>query len=167
MLILASKSPRRKELLTLITDDFVIRTADVDETLPDGIEPQNAVEELSKIKALPFENGSDTVIGADTIVVVDGRILGKPHDTAQAYEMLSLLSGREHSVYTGVTVIKGCDITTFSVETKVKFHTLSDEDINGYIATGEPFDKAGAYGIQGKVSLLSVFRPKKIMCERQ
>lgn len=154
MLILASKSPRRQELLKLITKDFVIKTANVDETLPDGIAPKEAVEYLSKIKAMPFKNGTDTVIGADTVVAADGKILGKPKDEEDAFAMLRLLSGREHSVFTGVTILKGDGIDTFSVETRVKFFELSDEEIKNYIKTNEPMDKAGAYGIQGYGSLL-------------
>ena len=114
MLILASKSPRRKELLGLITDNFVIKTADVDEALPKGITPDKAVEYLSKIKAEPFANGVDTVIGADTVVSIDGKILGKPADRQEAFEMLKALSGRYHSVFTGVTIIKPESTVTFS-----------------------------------------------------
>lgn len=154
MLILASKSPRRRELLSLITTDFEIKSADVDESLPDGISPKEAVEYLSKIKAEPFNNGVDIVIGADTVVAVDDEILGKPADRQQAAEMLKSLSGKYHSVFTGVTVIKPENTITFSVETKVKFFDLTDEEIRNYIATGECDDKAGAYGIQGKGALL-------------
>lgn len=153
-IILASKSPRRKELLSLITEDFKIMSADVDESLPNGISPKEAVEYLSKIKAEPFRSSNDIVIGSDTVVAVDGRILGKPCDDKDAFEMLSLLSGREHSVFTGVTIISGDKTETFSVETRVKFFELTDAEINEYISTGEPSDKAGAYGIQGKGSLL-------------
>ncbi|MGN0522484.1 MAG: Maf family protein [Eubacterium sp.] len=154
MLILASKSPRRQELLKIITDDFVIKTANVDETLPEGISPKEAVEYLSKIKAMPFKNDTDTVIGADTVVAVDGKILGKPENKNDAFNMLRLLSGREHSVFTGVTILKPGSRETFSEETKVKFFDLTDDEINAYIETGEPMDKAGAYGIQGKGALL-------------
>lgn len=154
MLILASKSPRRKELLSLITENFVIKTANVDETLPRGITPDKAVEYLSKIKAEPFANGVDTVIGADTVVAVDGKILGKPTNRQEAFDMLKTLRGKYHSVFTGVTVIKPEGTVTFSVETRVKFFDLTDDEINAYIATGECDDKAGAYGIQGKGALL-------------
>lgn len=154
MLILASKSPRRKELLSLITDDFTVKTADADETLPEDITPDKAVEYLSKMKAQPFDNGVDTVIGADTVVAVDGIILGKPKNREDAENMLRMLSGKYHSVFTGVTVIKPEQSITFSVETKVKFFELTDEEINAYIDTSEPYDKAGAYGIQGKGALL-------------
>lgn len=154
MIILASKSPRRKELLSLITSDFEIKTADVDETLPDGITPEKAVEYLSKIKAQPFANGTDTIIGADTVVTIDNKILGKPKDREDAFAMLRMLSGKVHSVFTGVTVIKPGAEVTFSVQTKVRFFDLSDEGIHSYLSTGEPYDKAGAYGIQGKGALL-------------
>ena len=154
MIILASKSPRRKELLSFITTDFTVKSADVDETLPQGITPDKAVEYLSKIKAQPLKNESDIVIGADTVVALDGKILGKPRDEADAFATLRMLSGREHSVFTGVSVIKGEKIETFSVQTKVKMFELTDEEIEEYIATAEPFDKAGSYGIQGKGSLL-------------
>ncbi|MGN0536057.1 MAG: Maf family protein [Eubacterium sp.] len=154
MLILASKSPRRKELLSLITENFVIKTANVDETLPRGITPDKAVEYLSKIKAEPFANGVDTVIGADTVVAVDGKILGKPANRQEAFDMLKTLSGKYHSVFTGVTIIKPEGSVTFSAETRVKFFDLTDDEINAYIATGECDDKAGAYGIQGKGALL-------------
>lgn len=154
MIILASKSPRRKELLSIITNEFEIKTADVDEALPENIAPDKAVEYLSKIKADPFKNNNDIIIGADTVVAIDDRILGKPRDKADAYNMLKMLSGKEHSVFTGVTVISHGKTDTFSVETRVKFFDLTDDEINNYINTGEPFDKAGAYGIQGKGSLL-------------
>lgn len=154
MLILASKSPRRKELLSLITDEFEIKSADVDESLPEGIAPDRAVEYLSQIKAQPFDNGADTVIGADTVVAIDGKILGKPSDRSEAFEMLKMLSGRYHSVFTGVTVITPLGKSTVSVETRVKFFDLSDDEIKDYVGTGECDDKAGAYGIQGKGALL-------------
>lgn len=154
MIILASKSPRRKELLSFITTDFTVKSADVDETLPQGITPDKAVEYLSKIKAEPLKNENDIVIGADTVVALDGKILGKPRDEADAFATLRMLSGKEHSVFTGVSVIKGEKIETFSVQTKVKMFELTDKEIKEYIATAEPFDKAGSYGIQGKGSLL-------------
>lgn len=154
MLILASKSPRRKELLSLITNDFEIKSADVDETLPNGISPKDAVEYLSKIKAQPFKKDGDVVIGSDTVVAIGDKILGKPHDKDEAFEMLSLLSGKEHSVFTGVTILSPEYEITFSVETKVQFLNLTDSDISDYIKTNECYDKAGSYGIQGKGSLL-------------
>lgn len=154
MIILASQSPRRQELLKLITNDFEIKVSNVDETLPSGISPKDAVLYLSKIKAEPFKNHSDIIIGADTVVALDGKILGKPKNDENAREMLKFLSGKAHSVFTGVTLIKGDITRSFSVETKVKFFDLTDEEIDEYIKTGEPADKAGAYGIQGYGSLL-------------
>lgn len=153
-IILASKSPRRKELLSLITENFVIKSAEVDENLPKGIQPDKAVEYLSKIKAEPFKSEEDVIIGADTVVSIDGVILGKPKDRSNAFKMLKMLSGKYHSVFTGVTIIRPDSTKTFSVETRVKFFDLTDREINDYLDTGEPFDKAGAYGIQGKGSLL-------------
>ncbi len=154
MLILASKSPRRQELLKLITEDFEIRTADVDETLPQGIKPADAVLYLSAIKARPFAAQGDIVIGADTVVALGNTILGKPKNREDAKRMLSELSGREHSVFTGVTLIKGDIERSFYVESKVKFYELSEQEISDYAASGECDDKAGAYGIQGRGSLL-------------
>lgn len=154
MIILASKSPRRQELIGLITTDFVVKSAQVDETLPQGISPGKAVEYLSSIKAQPFANDTDIVIGADTVVAIDNTILGKPTDKNDAHRMLAMLSGKWHSVLTGVTIIKGDKNITFHQETKVKFLDLTDSEIDSYIATGEPMDKAGAYGIQGYGSLL-------------
>ena len=154
MLILASQSPRRRELLRFITEDFAVKTAEVDETLPDGISPADAVLYLSKIKAQPFKNENDTVIGADTVVAIDGEILGKPTDKNEAIAMLEALSGKTHSVFTGVTVIKGNKEESFFCETKVTFYELTKEMIDTYVNTNEPFDKAGAYGIQGYGCLL-------------
>ncbi|MDD7357646.1 MAG: Maf family protein [Eubacterium coprostanoligenes] len=154
MIILASQSPRRQELLKLITNNFEIKVSNVDETLPSGISPKDAVLYLSKIKAEPFKNYSDIIIGADTVVALDGKILGKPKNDENAREMLKFLSGKAHSVFTGVTLIKGDIARSFAVETKVKFFDLTDEEIDEYIKTGEPADKAGAYGIQGYGSLL-------------
>ncbi len=153
-MILASKSPRRQELLKYITEDFSVKGADVDETLPENITPADAVCYLSRVKAQPFENENDVVIGADTVVAIDGKILGKPRDSADAKAMLTLLSGKTHSVYTGVTVIKNKKYSTFFCETRVTFFKLTEKEIDAYIKTGEPLDKAGAYGIQGYGSLL-------------
>lgn len=154
MIILASQSPRRRELLKRITENFEIKVSDVDESLPDGITPEEAVNYLSYIKAEPFRSDGDIVIGADTVVAIDNTILGKPADESDARRMLKMLSGRTHSVFTGVTVLNGEDRDTFSVETRVTFHELSQDDIDRYISTGEPMDKAGAYGIQGCGALL-------------
>ncbi len=150
MIILASKSPRRKELMEYVGEEFVIESAEVDESYDEKLSPDKVVEYLSHIKAMPLNNGKDIVVGADTVVSVDGIILGKPKDEKDAFEMLKKLSGREHTVYTGVTLAKGEKINTFSVVTKVYFYELTDEEILEYIKSGEPMDKAGAYGIQGK-----------------
>ena len=154
MIILASKSPRRKELLSLSGYEFSIKPTEADETLPSGIEPDKAVEMLSRIKAAPLNNGEDIIIGADTVVALDGVIMGKPKDEAEAFDMLKALSGKVHFVYTGVTLMKGDRELTFSEKTEVEFYPLSDEEIKAYTETGEPLDKAGAYGIQGKGGLL-------------
>lgn len=154
MIILASNSPRRRELLAHITRDFTVQGTDVDESLPAGIAPAAAVEQLSLRKALPLNNGAQIVIGADTVVAVDGMILGKPADEAEARQMLARLSGRWHSVFTGVSLVQGEWHLTFSCETRVRFFDLTAAEIDAYIATGECMDKAGAYGIQGYGSLL-------------
>ena len=154
MIILASKSPRRRELLSLITTDFIVKSADADETLSENPSPREAVERLSLIKAKPFENENKTVIGADTVVSADSQILGKPENDDEAFKMLRFLSGREHCVYTGVTILNGKKTKTFSCCTKVNFFDLTDDEILAYIASGECSDKAGAYGIQGRGSLL-------------
>ncbi len=153
MIILASQSPRRRELLRYITEDFKAVSSDVDESLPQGISPCEAVLYLSKIKAEPFRNNDDIVIGADTVVTLDGTVLGKPKDDDDAVRMLKKLSGREHSVFTGVTILSGEREKSFFVETRVKFFSLSDAEISAYMETHEHVDKAGAYGIQGYGSL--------------
>lgn len=153
MIILASKSPRRLELMKYITEDFIVKSADADETLPKGISPEEAVLRLSAIKAEPFRNDEDTVIGADTVVALGRKILGKPKNDDDARAMLRSLSGKTHSVFTGVTIIHSQELTSFAVQTKVSFYELSDDDIEQYIKTGEHRDKAGSYGIQGYGSL--------------
>lgn len=149
-LILASQSPRRKELLGLFGIPFVIRVADIDETM-DASQPAEAeVARVSRLKALATpREPQDVVVAADTIVVCQGQILGKPQDKDQAYRMLSLLSGRDHQVMTGVTVLYGERERSFTEITDLHFRQLSEKEIHRYIATGEPMDKAGAYGIQG------------------
>ena len=155
MIILASKSPRRRELLTLGGIDFTVKSSDVDETLPDGMtKPCEVVKYLSKIKAEAVYDGDNVVIGADTVVAIDGNILGKPQDADDAKRMLKMLSGKVHSVFTGVTIISPKGVNSFYSETKVEFYSLTNEEIDEYILSGEPMDKAGAYGIQGKGSLL-------------
>lgn len=156
MLILASKSPRRIELLKLAGFTYeVIPAVSEEKTNPD-LTPCETVMRLAYQKAteISLKHPDDTVIGADTIVVYDGEIMGKPIDVDDAFRMLKKLSGNVHSVYTGVCIRNGNREHTFYEETKVEFYSLSDEEITGYIKTGEPMDKAGAYGIQEKGSLL-------------
>ena len=153
-LILASQSPRRRELLGLFGVPFVIRVADIDETMDPEKLPFDEVARVSLCKALAVaRRDNDVVIAADTIVVCQGRVLGKPRSEAEAGEMLSLLSGRDHQVMTGVTVLCGSEAVTFTEVTDLHFRELSDREIARYVATGEPMDKAGAYGIQGGAAL--------------
>ena len=153
-LILASASPRRKELLSLFGIPFVIRVADIDETMDSGALPYDEVARVSRAKAMAVEAGpEDVVITADTIVVCEGRVLGKPGTEAGAKEMLRLLSGRDHQVMTGVTVRQGERCETFTDVTDLHFRALSEREIDRYVASGEPMDKAGAYGIQGGAAL--------------
>ncbi|MBO5265819.1 MAG: septum formation inhibitor Maf [Ruminiclostridium sp.] len=156
MLILASKSPRRKELLSLITADFEIIPAVGEENADPSLPPEKFVEALAIAKAQEISDThpEDTVIGSDTVVAINGEILGKPKDKEDAFRMLSLISGTYHSVFTGVAVIKDGKTYSFTEETKVKFFPLDEFEIERYIATGEPFDKAGAYGIQELGALL-------------
>lgn len=157
MIILASASPRRKELLKLIVPEFEIVPADIDETVENNVTLEKRPEYLARKKALHIsKNGyqSDVVIGCDTGVFVDGKMLGKPKDREDAENMLRMLSGRQHKVITGCCIAKRGIAKSFSNVTLVEFFELSDLEIEEYIATGEPFDKAGAYGIQGKGSLL-------------
>lgn len=156
MIILASQSPRRKELFSLITEDFKIIPAVGEEKADRSLPPSEYVMELAKHKALEVAEKypEDVVIGSDTVVVINGEILGKPKDEADAKRMLRLLSGTEHSVYTGVCLSCGNMNRYFCEETKVRFFKLSDREIEEYTASGEPFDKAGAYGIQGTGALL-------------
>ena len=153
-LILASGSPRRKELLGLFGIPFVIRAADIDETMDPGQAPFDEVARVSRLKALavPREQ-DDIVIAADTIVVCEGRVLGKPHSREEAVRMLTALSGRDHQVMTGCTVVRGDDCETFTEVTDLHFRPLTDTEIARYVDSGEPMDKAGAYGIQGGAAL--------------
>lgn len=149
-IILASKSPRRKEILEKAGYDIEIRVQDADETLPEGISPEQAVRMLAEIKATAVKREQgEAVIGADTVVSLDGEILGKPKDKKDAFLMLRRLSGREHEVFTGVCILTDGGKTVFSECSAVKFENLSDKEIFAYIESGEPMDKAGAYGIQG------------------
>lgn len=159
---LASASPRRQEILSQIGIEYEVMVSGADEST-EACEPSSIVEELSYIKALAVaeqlegECENFCVIGADTIVALDGKILGKPSSKDDAFRMLEALSGREHQVYTGVTIIV-CEgdakrkVVTFNEATTVNMYEFTKAEIADYIATGEPMDKAGAYGIQGKAS---------------
>ena len=155
-IILASASPRRQELIKMITEDVVVNPCDCDETIKDGLVGREIAEYLSKIKgeAVKEQFSDDIIVSADTIVCLENKVLGKPKSREEAFLMLSTLSGNTHSVFTGVTIIKGEKIKTFSQETKVSFYKLSDKEIYEYIDSGEVYDKAGSYGIQGKGGLL-------------
>ena len=153
---LASASPRRKELFCLKTEEFKIIPSGVEETVPDGIPPEEQPEYLASLKAedIAKKYPHDIIIGADTSVIIDNCVLGKPGDRENAKEMLKMLSGRTHKVVTGCSVIKNGECRSFSSVREVEFYRLTEKEIEEYIATGEPFDKAGAYGIQGKGGLL-------------
>ena len=153
-LILASASPRRQELLKLFGVPFVVRVADIDETMDLTQPAYDEVARVSKLKALAIpRNDGDVVIAADTIVVCEGRVLGKPRDEADAIATLKLLSGRDHQVMTGCTVLFGDRCESFTEVTDLHFRELSDKEIARYVASGEPMDKAGSYGIQGGAAL--------------
>ena len=155
-LILASQSPRRRELLGLFRIPFTVRVADIDETMDLSLPPYDEVARVSRLKALAVpREPEDVVIAADTVVVCDGKVLGKPKDEAEALEMLTLLSGRDHQVMTGLTVLRGGEEKTCTEVTDIRFRPLTQKEILAYIRTGEPMDKAGAYGIQGGAALFA------------
>ncbi len=151
MLILASASPRRQELLKLIASDFICAPANIDESVTKDIETEKIPEYLALKKAghIFKSNPDSTVIGCDTGVFLDGKMIGKPKDEADAFEILQRLSGRTHKVITGCAVIEKGKEKSFSQITEVDFYAMDDKEILSYIKTGEPMDKAGAYGIQG------------------
>ena len=154
--ILASQSPRRKELMGLFHIPFVIRVSDADETMDLNLSAAEAVAQVSRRKAEAVSRkADDLVIAADTIVVCGGEILGKPRDAADAHRMLRLLSGRDHQVMTGMTLLRGEQSRTVTEITDIHFRELSDREIDAYIATKEPMDKAGSYGIQGGAALFA------------
>ena len=156
MLILGSQSPRRKELLGLFHIPFVIRVADIDETMDPSRSPAEEVARVSRAKAAAISREEDdVVIAADTIVVLEDTVLGKPKDEADAVRMLTALSGRDHQVMTGVTVLRGEKSLTHTEITDIHFRPLSQKEIANYVATGEPMDKAGSYGIQGGAALFA------------
>ena len=155
-LILASQSPRRRELLGLYRIPFTVRVAHIDEAMDPAKAPAEEVARVSKLKALAVEREeNDIVIAADTIVVCNGQVLGKPIDEQDAYRMLRLLSGRDHQVMTGLCVLRNGVATTCTEITDIHFRELSDREIWAYIRTGEPMDKAGSYGIQGGAALFA------------
>ena len=155
-LILASQSPRRKELMGLFRRPFTVRVADIDETMDPKKPPFDEVARVSRLKAEAIDRTpEDIVIAADTIVVCDGLVLGKPRDEEDALRMLTLLSGRDHQVMTGLTVLHGEKALVCTEVTDIHFRPLTQEEILSYIRTGEPMDKAGAYGIQGGAALFA------------
>jgi septum formation protein len=149
LVILASASPRRRELLSLVGIEHDVRPANIDETYLAGEAPREHAERLAREKAVAIEAPEAITIGSDTIVVVDGRVLGKPRDREHAAEMLRQLSGRSHVVMTGVAAKWRDKLVSGLEEVGVTFRPLRDDEIDRYIDTGEPMDKAGAYGIQG------------------
>ena len=155
-IVLASGSPRRQELLQRIgISEFEIRVPEADETFPEGLTPQQVVEHISRVKSDQVPAAADEiVITADTMVFLDAQRLGKPRDEADALRMLTDLQGRRHTVCTGVTVRRGDTVITESETTDVYFRSADKSELLAYIATGEPMDKAGSYGVQGKGALL-------------
>ncbi|MCL7748105.1 Maf family protein [Halalkalibacter alkaliphilus] len=149
--ILASGSPRRKELLEQAHYSFSIQTSAVEEIVKEGLSPAEVVQQLAKQKAEDvWSKAKDAVVlGSDTVVAFEDKILGKPENEEEAKAMLQMLSGHTHSVYTGVAICSQEGVMTFYEKTDVEFYSLSEEDIRMYIRSGEPFDKAGSYGIQG------------------
>ena len=152
MLILASASPRRKELLTQMGLDFSVDPSDCDESFAISLPPAEMVAALSKAKAEAVfaRHENDIILAADTVVALDNEVLGKPTDPADAVRMLLRLSGKTHRVYTGVTVLAKDFAQTFVSDTAVTFTNLTKAEAEAYVATGEPLDKAGAYGVQGR-----------------
>jgi septum formation protein len=157
-IVLASASPRRRELLTQAGFSFTVKVSDAEEIITKQ-EPANVVKELASLKAeaVASQETEALVIGADTVVAIDGKILGKPKDRQEAFDMLSMLQGKTHQVYTGVALIfpkkDGQEQVAFSECTHVTMHHMAEEEIWSYIDTGEPMDKAGAYGIQGRAAI--------------
>jgi nucleoside triphosphate pyrophosphatase len=149
--VLASGSPRRHQLLNLIGIEHEVNPSNIDETMRPREAPRRHAERLAREKAstVAVRDPDLITIGADTVVVVNRKVLGKPADTSDAARMLGMLSGREHTVITAVAVARGRKLRSAIEEVRVKFRRLRDDEIEAYIATGEPMDKAGAYGIQG------------------
>ena len=150
MFVLASQSPRRRELLSMLGLTFEIITADIDETMDPSLTVEEAVRQVCfrKAEAVGAKCPGKLIVSADTIVVVDGKVLGKPHSEDEAFSMLESLSGRSHTVMTAFCLYRDGEAETHVEKTELRFKTLSKEEILAYIATGSPMDKAGAYGIQ-------------------
>ena len=158
-IILASKSPRRSELLARMGVEFTVKTSKIDEKMDPFANPADEVARVSLAKAQAVRgtcHHDDIIIGADTIVVCDGLTMVKPRSESEAFSMLRRLSGRDHQVLTGLTVLGGDRTENLTVATTLRFRALSDAEIRNYIATGEPMDKAGAYGIQGLAAMFVV-----------
>ena len=158
-IILASKSPRRSELLARMGVEFTVKTSKIDEKMDPFANPADEVARVSLAKAQAVRgtcHPDDIIIGADTIVACDGLTMGKPRSESEAFSMLRRLSGRDHQVLTGLTVLGGDRTENLTVTTTLRFRALSDAEIRNYIATGEPMDKAGAYGIQGLAAMFVV-----------
>lgn len=158
--ILASKSPRRQELLRLMDIDFRVVLKEVDESFPDGLTPTEVALHIARKKAEAFDEtvGDEVVLTADTIVCIDGLILGKPETRAHAIEMLQMLSGRVHQVITGVCLLYKGRYNNFYDLTEVLFRKLSDAEISNYVDKYQPLDKAGSYGIQELIGLIGIER---------
>lgn len=152
MLILASMSPRRREILKMAGYDFLVRPADIDESVPEGIPPEKAVVMTAEKKAAAVSGSftpEDVVLAADTVVAFDGEIIGKPSSPEDAVAILKRLSGSTHTVYTGYCIIRGDEHISGAEATEVTFRSLTADEIEKYVQSGEPMDKAGAYGLQG------------------
>lgn len=154
-ILLASASPRRRDILKMLGVPFDLRPTDAPEDLPPQTLPADGVAELSRRKAMAVPDSRRLILAADTMVALDGLLFGKPRDDREAAEMLTALSGRTHSVFTGVTLRRGGEIVTGVAETRVTFRALTEEEIASYVASGDSRGKAGAYGIQGRGSLLA------------
>lgn len=157
-IILASQSPRRKQLMEAAEIDFEVMVADVDETNPPGMRGEKVPEFLAKKKAAAIQHAvhDAIVVAADTVVLLDHHILGKPADAAHAKEILAMLSGRMHQVVTGVCIQSGEKLVSFSIITEVYFRKLSEEQIAHYVSNYKPFDKAGAYAIQEWIGMIGI-----------
>jgi septum formation protein len=160
-IILASQSPRRKELVSGLNIPFEVLVREVDESFPEDMAAEEVPLFLSKLKATVFQNDIDDktlVITADTVVIIDGEVLGKPNDFEHAFEMLRKLSGRKHVVITGVCITSETKQITFSSSTDVYFKDLTDNEISYYLANYKPFDKAGSYGVQEWIGYIAIER---------